>query len=408
MNLSTLQEHSVVSAVSPPPAPPVRRSIPGHVIAVLFASASVVVGVLWDISWHQSIGRDSLFSPPHLAIYLGGVVAGIACGWYVLHTTFAGLPADRAASVTYWKFFRGPLGAWMCIWGAFAMLTSAPFDDWWHNAYGLDVKILSPPHAVLALGILAIQLGALFMVLSLQNGVAPRSNDSERTTAANGVAYRLMFAFAGGLVLLNFSVLITEYAHRVYQHNALFYQVTSGVFLLPLVALGIAGRLRWPATGAALTYTAVLLAMHFILPLFPAEPRLAPVLFQLDRMLPPQFPLLLIVPAVAIDLILRQRLRWNRQWVLAAALAAAFLATFIAVQWPFADFLQSDLARNAVFKQDLRPYMVGENSYVARGEFWQPTAGLELVTGLGIALLLGTVSARLGLATGKWMSGVRR
>ncbi len=28
------------------------------------------------------------------------------------------------------------------------MITSAPFDDWWHNAYGLDVKILSPPHVV--------------------------------------------------------------------------------------------------------------------------------------------------------------------------------------------------------------------------------------------------------------------
>jgi hypothetical protein len=217
-----------------------------------------------------------------------------------------------------------------------------------------------------------------------------------------------MFAFAGGLVLLNFSVLITEYAFRIYQHNTLFYQVSSGVFLLPLVALGIAGRLRWPATGAALTYTAMLLAMHFILPLFPAEPRLAPVLFQVDRMLPPQFPLLLIVPAVAIDLILRRSALRSRPWGLAAVLALAFLATFIAVQWPFADFLQSDLARNAIFKQDLRPYMVGENSLGARGEFWEPSAGLELATGLGIALVLGAISARLGLSTGRWMSGVRR
>ena len=57
----------------------------------------------------------------------------------------------------FWGF-RAPLGAWVCIWGAFAMLTSAPFDDWWHNAYGLDVKILSPPHVVLAAGIGAIQI----------------------------------------------------------------------------------------------------------------------------------------------------------------------------------------------------------------------------------------------------------
>jgi len=32
------------------------------------------------------------------------------------------------------------------------MLTSAPFDNWWHNAYGLDVKIVSLPHSILALG----------------------------------------------------------------------------------------------------------------------------------------------------------------------------------------------------------------------------------------------------------------
>ena len=35
------------------------------------------------------------------------------------------------------------------------MLTSAPFDNWWHNAYGLDVKIVSPPHTLLILGIRA-------------------------------------------------------------------------------------------------------------------------------------------------------------------------------------------------------------------------------------------------------------
>ncbi len=408
MNSPILHESVATPAPVPPTASAAPQSLPGHVLAVLFASASVVVGVLWDISWHQSIGRDTLFSPPHLAIYLGGVVAGIACGWYVLHTTFAGLPEDRAASVTYWRFFRGPLGAWMCIWGAFAMLTSAPFDDWWHNAYGLDVKILSPPHAVLALGILAIQLGALFMVLALQNRELPNTRGAELAGVPTDRRFGLMVAFAGGLVLLNFSVLITEYAFRIYQHNTLFYQISSGVFLLPLVALGIAGRTRWPATGAAVTYTAVHLALHFILPLFPAEPRLAPVLFQVDRMLPPQFPLLLIVPAVAIDLVIRGGIGGNRRWLHAAVLAAAFLVTFVAVQWPFADFLQSDLTRNAIFKQDLRPYMIGENSLGVRGEFWEPSGGMDLVTGLGVALLLGTISARLGLATGKWMSGVRR
>src|ERR1051326_4382378 len=106
------------AGVASPPA------FPLHLSAVLFAATSVIVGVIW---------------------------AGLACGWLVLRTTFAGSDAERAATVRFWGF-RGPLGAWVAIWGAIAMITSAPFDNWWHNAYGLDVKILSPPHVLLALG----------------------------------------------------------------------------------------------------------------------------------------------------------------------------------------------------------------------------------------------------------------
>ena len=49
------------------------------------------------------------------------------------------------------------------------MLTSVPFDDWWHNAYGLDVKILTPPHVFLLLGMATVQLGAMLMMLAEQN-----------------------------------------------------------------------------------------------------------------------------------------------------------------------------------------------------------------------------------------------
>src|SRR5437660_8709100 len=96
--------------------------------AVLFASAAVIVGVIWDISWHRTIGRDTFWTPAHLAIYLGGIVAGLTCGWVALTTTFVGSDAERGSSVRFWGF-RAPFGAWVCIWGAFAMVTSAPFDD---------------------------------------------------------------------------------------------------------------------------------------------------------------------------------------------------------------------------------------------------------------------------------------
>ncbi|HEV2148780.1 MAG TPA: hypothetical protein VGR37_15350 [Longimicrobiaceae bacterium] len=389
------------SVASLPSAPPAARpqadaaGVPWYVHAVLFASTSVIVGVLWDISWHQSIGRDTLFSPPHLAIYLGGVVAGVVCGWHVLHLTLAGTQEERAASVTWWKYFRGPLGAWTCIWGAFAMLTSAPFDDWWHNAYGLDVKILSPPHTVLAMGILAIQMGALFMVLALQNRPGERR------------VLPWMVAYAMGLVLLNFTTMVSEYTWRIFQHGSLFYQVAAGVVPLALAAAAVAGRLRWPATAAAAVYLGVLLLLTWILPLFPAEPKLAPVRFQITQMMPPQFPLLLVVPAFFMDLVFH-RMRGRSRWLLAAALGAAFLAAFFVVQWYFSLFLNSGYARNPVFGQHLRPYMLGEQSYLARGAYMNPESGMVLAKGLAIALGISVLSARLGLAWGDWMARVRR
>ena len=101
-----------------------------------------------------------------LLIQAGGLIAGASAGYVALHTTVRGTPEERAASVSFWGF-RAPLGAWISIWGCGAMLTSAPFDNWWHNAYGLDVKIISPPHALLLLGVCAVEAG----VSSQESGV---------------------------------------------------------------------------------------------------------------------------------------------------------------------------------------------------------------------------------------------
>src|SRR5207253_2526196 len=89
----------------------------GHRGPANVAATSAKLGIIWDISWHRSIGRDTFWTPAHMAIYLGGVLAGLSCGWLALQTTFAGPPEARAASVRFWGF-RAPLGAWLGIWGA--------------------------------------------------------------------------------------------------------------------------------------------------------------------------------------------------------------------------------------------------------------------------------------------------
>src|SRR3954468_24322133 len=163
----TLALDPSVRKAASPVARRVSRIAAWHAYTAAFAAACVMIGVYWDISWHMSIGRDSFWTPAHLLIQAGGLIAGISSGYVALRTTFGGTEAERAATVSFWGF-RAPLGAWICVWGCGAMLTSAPFDNWWHNAYGLDVQIISPPHTILAIGIFSIVIGALLLTLAEQ------------------------------------------------------------------------------------------------------------------------------------------------------------------------------------------------------------------------------------------------
>jgi len=394
---------------------PVARSVaegasvrlPWFLTAVLSASTAILVGLIWDICWHRTIGRDTFWSPPHLAIYLGGIVAGLSSAWVIFRTTFAGSAAERAQGVRVWGL-TGPLGAFFCSWGAGAMLTSAPFDDWWHNAYGLDVKIISPPHAVLSLGINAILVGAMVTAVALQNRREALGTVLQPGELRLRSRMRLACAVAAGLLLIDVAIMAYEYSIRVLMHSSIFYIVAAVAYPLVLVAAARASRLRWPATTTAGIYTALWLALVWLMPLFPAEPKLGPVRQPVTHMVPLQFPLLLIVPALAIDWILR---RWKGRpdWTLALALGTAFVGVLLAVQWPFANFLLSPYSRNWIFATHEFPYFLSSTSAAVRNVFYRWDAdGAALLRGLALALPLATISARIGLLWGGWMSKVQR
>jgi predicted acyltransferase len=53
----------------------------------LVASLLLMVGGVWDIAWHHTLGRDTFWSPPHLVLYSGVGVMGLVCLAVVLRTT---------------------------------------------------------------------------------------------------------------------------------------------------------------------------------------------------------------------------------------------------------------------------------------------------------------------------------
>ncbi|MDB6109409.1 MAG: hypothetical protein JWR69_1159 [Pedosphaera sp.] len=374
-------------------------SVPWYCFAVVFGAACIPLGVLWDISWHSTIGRDTFWTPAHMLTYLGGALPGLLCGWIVLKTTFWTAPGDQIPHVRLWGF-RGPLGAWVTIWGSFVMIISAPFDNWWHNAYGLDVQILSPPHTVLALGMYGVAVGAALIALSWQN----RSPTEQRSTPGR------LFLFSCGTLLTMVIIILTEFIYPNHQHSALFYKVTCAVLPLSMIAAVRASNLRWAATVVGGTYALIMLAMIWFLPLFRAQPLLAPIYNPVNHMVPPPFPLLIIVPALGIDLIMRhlgRRPGFWRDTGLACLLGLVFFLLLLAAQWPFSHFLLSPAARNPFFAGDAM-WSYADQLGSWRAEFWHVTEDALTLKAAVIAICLASLNSRVALWFGNWLSAVKR
>lgn len=359
-----------------------RAAIPLSIYVVSLASLLTIVGILWDISWHRSIGRDKFLSPPHILVYLGAIFAGLFSGIQVVYNSFFRKEAAKVADIRVWGIFYSPLGSLFCIWGAIAMLTSAPFDDWWHNAYGLDVTILSPPHTLLALGMIFLQFGACVSICKYLNASDPAGGGGR-------TLLQTLFVISAFSLLTMVYTLFTDYLHiRAMRGRAL--------------------RMKWGMTAVAAGYFLLVAGSNWILQLFPAEPKLGPILTHITHFQPANFPALVIIPAMAMDLVLRR----NRggDWRRAFWLSLAFVALLVAVQYPLSGFLQeSPYARNWFFTANSYYFGLSPNApwrYKFRPE---DIATLPaLLRALGIAMILGWVCARISLRWGQWMQTIQR
>jgi hypothetical protein len=380
------------------PAAPKSARIPWYLWCATLAVASVTIGAHWDVSWHRSIGRDTFWTPAHMAIYLCGVLAGICCGYLILRSTFAPTPQMQTSSVHVFGF-RGPLGAFVAAWGGIAMLTSAPFDNWWHNAYGLDVKIISPPHTLLVLGIFGVEFGALLLILAEMNR-ASAAGESQR-----GLQWMMLYIFGLMMVLTMFFRM--EYTWDVILHSATPYiSIALGVPLY-YATMWKASRHPWACTLISAIYMGMLIGFILILPLFPATPKLGPVYTQVTQFIPPKFPILLIVPAIALDLLWR-RFGERNKILLSLVSGPLFVLTLVAVEWPFASFLMTPAAKNRFFGTGYFDYSTAPWSAEVRRVFIHPQHGIALWSGLGEATLFAIVSVWLGLLLGDWMRKVLR
>ena len=367
---------------------------------IVLGGACITFGILWDISWHATIGRDTFWTPAHMLIYIGGAVSGILAGVLALMATFV-RPTEMRGVTVGLLGARAPLGAWVTIWGALAMLTSGPLDDWWHNTYGLDVKILSPPHALLAMGMYGVVTGAHLLASARRN----------RSLASAGPAQGgTLVVISNGIQLALSSILLTELSWPNLQHTSTFAQASAAMYPGFLVAAACQKPVSWAATRMALIYLLVQGVMVWILPLWAAEPKLAPIYNPVTHMAPPAFPLLLFIPALALDgvfYVFRHRAHWGWHIPRVVLSATLFLALFLSVQWYFSAFLISRAADNWFFAGHGGFFGYMSDMEFA-GRFWRLQDRPLTTTAVGWAWVIALVSSLVGLGTGEFLKRIQR
>ena len=119
-------------------------------LRILFAVAVLklfnFIGGAWDIQWHVAIGRDSLFIPPHLLVifaFVAGLALVLALIFYETTLAATGQEMPHTARL---GAFRAPPAFFGIFFGYTAALLSGGLDELWHEIFGIDATLWSPPH----------------------------------------------------------------------------------------------------------------------------------------------------------------------------------------------------------------------------------------------------------------------
>ncbi len=191
----------------------------------LFALLVAGVGFYSDVAWHIALGRDEeLLTAPHTGILLGllGILSAAVFGTIV-------------ATLDGWEH-GWELGGFRIPWsmlplGALGVgaVSGFPIDEIWHQAFGVDVTMWSPPHMLMILG--ASFTGLAGWLVLADTGVRPR--DSRWAAFLHGFAAWLTLQ---GLVASQgeFSFGVPQYA-QVFQPMLITMAAGLGLVAIRLV-----------------------------------------------------------------------------------------------------------------------------------------------------------------------------
>jgi hypothetical protein len=183
----------------------------GTLLFSIYGLAVAGYGFYTDVAWHVALGRDDdLFTAPHTAILAGLVMIAVSplVGTAVATAQHQPTPLHPAGLHVPWSLVP------LAVLGV-AAVSGFPVDELWHQQYGVDVTMWSPPHLVM---ILAASFSGLASWLVLADaGVGP----------TDGRWGRGLHVVTAALTLQGLSSVQGEFSYGVPQWQHLFHPVLT-------------------------------------------------------------------------------------------------------------------------------------------------------------------------------------
>jgi hypothetical protein len=308
------EEMTGMTRIDPPPERGFLRNLTGRFrgdLAAKLGATLLLVGAVstyWDIATHIDIGRERFLTPAHIGIYSAVLLSAIAIA-------LSGLADHFHAGDSFLDALRHPFrnlrpGIGVAGAGMLTALVAAPIDNAWHELYGIDVTIWSPPHLLAIFGIAASTLGLAALVAPAVLG-------------RNSAIYPVLLAgFMTALLITTAEFEFNAPQYRIAYHPIILAASSALVFTTA------AGR-RWRATTVALWFEGV---------------RIASVLYLLaeGRSLP--FVPVVLPAAIVADLMIKNR-RQRGPAMGATVAVVAIISNWIALEllpglhWPVDDLV---------------------------------------------------------------------
>ena len=123
-------------------------------------------GLAVDLQWHTDVGRDKLFTPPHIMILAGIVPTSIMLTCYIFWYSFISKQEDKVGFNI--GPFIAPTSLWMMVCGLLTLVVGGLYDDLWHTSYGVDTTIITPPHIWTFAGGMLVEIATIALALQMK------------------------------------------------------------------------------------------------------------------------------------------------------------------------------------------------------------------------------------------------